>query len=103
MKATGGQWTRRRSLPSPAASGIRATLPGRCPHERACERISKPCAPANAADERQRGGGMSGEPAYRVRFERRRESWFLGWGYYLYLAALVPFMAWRCTIVNWHT
>jgi cellulose synthase (UDP-forming) len=46
---------------------------------------------------------VSGEPAYQVRFERRRESWFLGWGYYLYLAVLVPFMVWRCTIVNWQT
>jgi cellulose synthase/poly-beta-1,6-N-acetylglucosamine synthase-like glycosyltransferase len=45
---------------------------------------------------------MSGEPAYQVRYERRRESWFLGWGYYLYLAGLLPFLAWRCAIVNWH-
>jgi cellulose synthase/poly-beta-1,6-N-acetylglucosamine synthase-like glycosyltransferase len=45
---------------------------------------------------------MSGGPAYQVRFERRRESWFLAWGYYLYLAVLLPFIAWRCTIVNWH-
>src|SRR5579862_5974345 len=30
-------------------------------NERACERIDKHCAPANAADERQRGGHMSAQ------------------------------------------
>ncbi len=45
---------------------------------------------------------MSVEPAYTVHFERRREPRFLPWGYYLYLAVLIPFIAWRCMIVNWH-
>jgi cellulose synthase/poly-beta-1,6-N-acetylglucosamine synthase-like glycosyltransferase len=50
------------------------------------------------------GARVSGEPTpeYRVRFERVRESWFLGWGYYLYLVVLLPFIAWRASIVNWH-
>jgi cellulose synthase/poly-beta-1,6-N-acetylglucosamine synthase-like glycosyltransferase len=46
---------------------------------------------------------MSGEPAYTVCFERRREPRLLPWGYYLYLAVLIPFITWRCTIVNWDT
>jgi cellulose synthase (UDP-forming) len=45
---------------------------------------------------------MSGGQPYRVRFERRRESRGIALGYYLYLAVLLPFIAWRCTIVNWH-
>jgi cellulose synthase/poly-beta-1,6-N-acetylglucosamine synthase-like glycosyltransferase len=48
------------------------------------------------------GFRMSGEPAYKVRFERQCESRLIPAAYYLYLAILVPFMAWRCTIVNWH-
>jgi cellulose synthase (UDP-forming) len=48
------------------------------------------------------GFRVSGEPAYRVRFERQREPRLIPAAYYLYLAILVPFMAWRCTIVNWH-
>jgi cellulose synthase/poly-beta-1,6-N-acetylglucosamine synthase-like glycosyltransferase len=45
---------------------------------------------------------MSGEPAYQVRFERQREPRLIPAGYYLYLALLLPFLAWRCAIVNWH-
>ncbi|HEX6522580.1 MAG TPA: cellulose synthase catalytic subunit [Streptosporangiaceae bacterium] len=45
---------------------------------------------------------MSGGQPYRVRFERRREPRVIALGYYLYLAVLLPFIAWRCTIVNWH-
>ena len=44
---------------------------------------------------------MSGELAYTVRFERYRESRCIPLGFYLYLAVLLPFIAWRCTIVNW--
>jgi cellulose synthase (UDP-forming) len=45
---------------------------------------------------------MSGEPAYQVRFERPREPRLIPAAYYAYLALLLPFMAWRATIVNWH-
>ncbi len=44
---------------------------------------------------------MSG-PAYTVRFERLREPRFIALGYWLYLAVLLPFIGWRCTVVNWH-
>jgi cellulose synthase (UDP-forming) len=46
---------------------------------------------------------MSGDAAYAVRFERRPEPRFIALAFYLYLALLLPFIAWRCTIVNWHT
>jgi cellulose synthase/poly-beta-1,6-N-acetylglucosamine synthase-like glycosyltransferase len=45
---------------------------------------------------------MSGDASYRVRFERSHQARGIAPGYYLYLAVLLPFMAWRCTIVNWH-
>ncbi len=45
---------------------------------------------------------MSRGQPYQVRFERRREPRGIALGYYLYLAVLLPFIAWRCTIVNWH-
>jgi cellulose synthase/poly-beta-1,6-N-acetylglucosamine synthase-like glycosyltransferase len=50
-----------------------------------------------------RVSAISNDPGYRVRFERRREPRFLAWGFFLYLAVLLPFIAWRCTIVNLHT
>jgi cellulose synthase (UDP-forming) len=40
---------------------------------------------------------------YAVRFQRLREPRHVAWGFYLYLAVVVPFTVWRCTIVNWHT
>ena len=46
---------------------------------------------------------MSGDPSYRVRFERRREPRFVALAYYAYLPVLLPFLAWRATVVNWHT
>ncbi|MBV9448652.1 MAG: glycosyltransferase [Streptosporangiaceae bacterium] len=45
---------------------------------------------------------MSGGQPCRVHFERRREPRVVALSYYLYLAVLLPFIAWRCTIVNWH-
>ena len=52
--------------------------------------------------------GASRRPAasdqgYSVRFERSHQARGIAFGFYLYLAVLLPFMAWRCTIVNWHT
>src|SRR5882724_4956394 len=55
----------------PATTCCTASAPAgteRPPHERACERIGKYCASANADSERQRGGLMSasnGRPALR--------------------------------------
>src|SRR5262249_10578004 len=52
-----------RSTRSPRSACTRPSTPWRRPDERARERINKHCAPANAADERRRGGGMSPLPA----------------------------------------
>jgi cellulose synthase (UDP-forming) len=46
--------------------------------------------------------GSGSGTAYTVRFERRRERAFIPALFYLYLAVIVPFAAWRCTITNWH-
>jgi cellulose synthase/poly-beta-1,6-N-acetylglucosamine synthase-like glycosyltransferase len=43
-----------------------------------------------------------GEPEYIVHFERRAEPGYIPVLFYLYLAVLIPFSIWRCTIVNWH-
>jgi len=44
----------------------------------------------------------AGEPEYAVRFERCAEPRYIPVLFYLYLAILIPFIIWRCTIVNWH-
>jgi cellulose synthase/poly-beta-1,6-N-acetylglucosamine synthase-like glycosyltransferase len=44
---------------------------------------------------------VSGQ-AYRVLFQRRREPRYLAWGFFVYLGVVLPFIAWRCAIVNWH-
>jgi cellulose synthase/poly-beta-1,6-N-acetylglucosamine synthase-like glycosyltransferase len=42
------------------------------------------------------------DQAYRVLFQRRREPRYLAWGSFVYLGIVLPFIAWRCAIVNWH-
>jgi cellulose synthase (UDP-forming) len=44
---------------------------------------------------------VSDQP-YRVRFQGRREPRYLAWGFFVYLGVVLPFIAWRCAVVNWH-
>lgn len=48
-------------------------------------------------------GSSHAVPSYAVSLRRQREPRWMALGFYLYLAVLLPYAGWRCTVVNWHS